>query len=95
MWMIIISFPWVKSKGQDKTFLQVSRINNWFYETFMVLNPETLHPLLTLKDPQNDQTHSNNLSAKSTNCLSVLDQFVGLALKALRISPYLDQGEQR
>ena len=47
--MIIISFPWVKNKYQDKTFLQVSRINNWFYETFMVLNPETLHPLLTLK----------------------------------------------
>ena len=32
---------------------------------------------------QNGQTHSNNSSALSTNCLSVFDHFVELALKCL------------
>ena len=43
--------------------------------------------LLTLWAPvlQNGRTHSNNSSKKSpTNCLSVFDHFVGLALKGLR-----------
>ena len=31
--------------------------------------------------PQNSQTHSNNLSAKADNSLSVFDHLVGLALK--------------
>ena len=33
--------------------------------------------------PQNGQTHSKNPSAITTNCLSVFDHFVGLALKWL------------
>ena len=34
--------------------------------------------------PQNSQTHSNNLSAKRTTCLSVFGHFVRLALKGLK-----------
>ena len=43
----------------------------------------TVSTVLTLLAPisQNDQTHSNNLP---TNCLSVFDHFMGLALKGLR-----------
>ena len=33
---------------------------------------------------QNDQTHSHNLSATDDELLSVLDHFVGLALKGLK-----------
>ena len=33
--------------------------------------------------PQNGQTHSTNSSAVATNCLSVFDHFVELALKGL------------
>ena len=42
---------------------------------------------LTLSAPilQNGQTHSNNSSALSTNCSSVFDHFVGLALKGLSL----------
>ena len=45
------------------------------------------HSILTLQapTPEDDQTHSNNSSANEqpTNCLSVFDHFVGLAVKGL------------
>ena len=42
--MIIICFPWVKTKIKSKPFfLDFKIINNWFYENFMVLNPEKSH----------------------------------------------------
>ena len=45
------------------------------------------HSILTLQapTPEDGQTHSNNSSANEqpTNCLSMFDHFVGLAVKGL------------
>ena len=49
--------------------------------------------VLTLYAPtlQNGQTHSHNLSATPTNCLSVFGHFVGLALKGINTPLSRDQ----
>ena len=45
---------------------------------------QDLNPLSAI--PQNGQTHSNN---STTNCFSMFDHFVGLALKGLKNSKTL------
>ena len=48
---------------------------------------------LEASTPQNGQTHSNNSSAIAEKCLSVFDNFVGLALKRSKVQ-YLSISDQ-
>ena len=54
----------------------LSSIKSAYIKLF--LNPQKAHA------PQNVQTHSNSLSAKSTNCLSVFDLFCGVGASRVK-----------
>ena len=96
--MIIICFPWVKTKIKSKPFfLDFKIINNWFYENFMVLNPEKSHFMCIGQKIDDAETlNFNNFVIKNSKEVEILgitlDRKAGQKLSALlRISPYLDQ----
>ena len=67
--MIIICFPWVKTKIKSKPFfLDFKIINNWFYENFMVLNPEKSHFICIGQKIDDAETlNFNNFAIKNRN----------------------------
>ena len=71
----------------------------WFEFDFIINKKRVITPKLNIHTalsvyaptPQNGQKHSNNSSALPTNCLSVFDHFVGLALKSIYQKKYLTE----
>ena len=74
--MIIICFPWVKTEiDQVKNFhsLDFKLTNNWFYENFMVLNPEKSYFMsIGQKIDDAETLNLNNLAIKNSKEVEIL-----------------------
>ena len=64
-----------KNKDQVKTFLSsdFKRINNWFYENLMVLNPEKSHVMcMGQKIDDAENLNFNNVAIKNSKEVEIL-----------------------
>ena len=72
--MIIICFPWEKTKIKSKNLsLDFKIINNWFYENFMVLNLEKSDFMCIGQKTDDAETLKfNNLTIKNSKEVEIL-----------------------